>query len=259
MKIYMALFLFITSFAVEAGTGCLVYEGKRMKIDPTCKCVEKNACAKPVKLKYDTKFFETKKPNNKPVFSAKEKAAFEKYYGLFNQIMELKSVGKGDSPEIKALYFDLDKLNSEISILLHTNQPEVMKNAKKRYTEQSKKRALKRAETDNAIRKFLQSKDGIPLAKSVPQPAVKELKSQVAEKKPVSSPAPVAVVGQNPVASGERFSDDEKKDIVKKLNNENLEIKEDDSLFDIISKTYKGKAYKKLWAPKDLEEPQKTP
>ena len=251
----MALFLFLVNFVAEANTGCLVYEGKRMKIDPTCKCVETKSCAKPVKLTYDKKFFDTKKPNNKPVFSAKEKAAFEKYYSLFNQIMELKSVGKGDSPEIKSLYFDLDKLNSEISILLHANQPEVMKNAKKRYTEQSKKRALKRAETEKAIRKFLQSKEGLPLAKSVPQPVVKELKSQVAEKKPVVSPAPV-VVGQNSTVASERFSEDEKKDIVKKLNSENLEIKEDDTLFDIISKTYKGKAYKKLWAPKDLEEPQ---
>ncbi len=271
MKKYIALFLFVSSFSAQAASGCLVRAGKKMQLDPKCKCLETKTCATPEKLKYSKKFFEAKKPNNTPLFSEKEKVAYEKSYKLFNQIMELKAKGQGDSQEIKKLYFELDKTNSEISILLHKNHPEIMKDFKKRYEVKSKARQEQRKKTDLAIKEFLSSNGKKPLAQNatnaspVPAQAVAPVKAKTTP--PVatgaSSIAPAPAANESAVAETGGLSAEDKKEILRKLNKEKLEVTQEDSLFEIISKTYKGKAYKKLWAPKDLEEnaaePAKVP
>lgn len=264
MKIYIALFTLIASFSAQAASGCLVRAGKKMQIDPKCKCLETKTCAAPEKLKYSKKFFDAKKPNNTPLFSDKEKVAYEKSYKLFNQIMELKAQGKGDSNEIKKIYFELDKVNNELSVLLHKNHPEVMNNFKKRYAEKSKARKEQREKTDKAIKDFLASNGSKPIAgqSSPAMPAASKQVEPLKEKEPAVVVAPVAAtIHENPPTRADGLSDDDKKEILRKLSKEELNVKEDDSLFEIISKTYKGKAYKRLWAPKDLEEPtqQKNP
>ena len=263
LKIYIALFTLITSFSAQAASGCLVRAGKKMQIDPKCKCLETKTCATPEKLKYSKKFFDAKKPNNTPLFSDKEKVAYEKSYKLFNQIMELKAQGKGDSNEIKKIYFELDKVNSELSILLHKNHPEVMNNFKKRYAEKSKARKEQREKTEKAIKDFLASNGAKPIAgqASPAQPVASKQTEPLKVKEPAVNAAPVVATTPESAPKTDGLSDEDKKDILRKLNKEELNVKEDDSLFEIISKTYKGKAYKRLWAPKDLEEPtqQKNP
>lgn len=257
MKKYIALLLFVSSFSAQAASGCLVRAGKKMQLDPKCKCLETKTCAAPEKLKYSKKFFEAKKPNNTPLFSEKEKVAYEKSYKLFNQIMELKAKGQGDSEEIKKLYFELDKTNSEISVLLHKNHPEVMKDFKKRYEVKSKARQEKRKKTDLAIKEFLASNGTKTMAKTSTEPFPTKPAAEPAKAK-TPAPEKASSVVTTPVAESsvetEGLSAEDKKEILRKLNKEKLEVTEEDSLFEIISKTYKGKAYKKLWAPKDIEE-----
>ena len=48
------------------------------------------------------------------------------------------------------------------------------------------------------------------------------------------------------IANENTLSREDKKNIIKNIKSADYEKNEDDSLFDIISKTYKGKAYKKL-------------
>lgn len=262
LKIYIALITLLTSISAQAASGCLVLAKDKVVVDPKCKCLETKSCATQGKLSYSKKFFDAKKPNGTALFSEKEKVAYEKSYKLLNQIYELKSQGKGDSPEIKKVYFELDKVNNEISILLHKNHPDFMAKQKKRYVEKSKQRKEQSAKRDKAIKEFLASQGKKPLAQQLPvaKPA------EAAKSKVVSQPAaPVpettqkAVAAQDVNAKVDGLSDDDKKDILRKLNKEQLEVTEDDSLFDIISKTYKGKAYKKLWAPKDIEEAAAEP
>lgn len=259
MKIYIALFTLLTSITAQAASGCLVRAKDKVVVDPKCKCLETKSCATQGKLNYSKKFFDAKKPNGTALFSEKEKVAYEKSYKLLNQIYELKSQGKADSPEIKKVYFELDKVNNEISILLHKNHPAFMAKQKKRYAEKSKQRKEQNAKRDKAIKEFLATKGKAPLAQQ-PTPAAKEIESIKNKPAPLPSvatevsPARKQEAPQESLAKTDGLSDDDKKDILRKLNKEQLEVTEDDSLFDIISKTYKGKAYKKLWAPKDIEE-----
>lgn len=261
MKLYIALTLalptFLASFSAQAASGCLVRTKTKVVIDPACKCLETKSCAKQGKLQYSKKFFDAKNADGKAIFSAQEKAAYEKSYKLLNEINELKSQGKGSSAEIKKVYFELDKVNSEISILLHKNHPDFMAKQKKRYVEKSKQRKEQSLKREKAIKDFLAKEKN---SLGAQQPALKP--SQPVEQKPKSivTQAPEAVVApaQVPIkdaqAKTDTLSDDDKKEILRKLNKEKLEVTEEDSLFDIISKTYKGKAYQKLWEPKKLED-----
>lgn len=262
MKFFITICLISLGTLANASSGCLVNSGKKVRIDTKCKCLETKTCAVPAKLKYSKKFFETKRADNSPVFDSNEKLAYEKLYKLYNNIMELKGQGKDDTEEAKKNYFELDKLNSEISIMLHKRHPEVMSAFKKRYAEKSKKRKELRAKTDLAIKKFLKNKDAnslpLGLSSTTPLNSKPVENSGVKESiKAVNSSVPEQVLPNGSVGS-ERFTDYDKKEIVKSLNKERQEISEDDSLFDIISKTYRGKAYKRLWAPENLENSEES-
>ena len=144
-------FLNIVS-AAEDSSGCLVRIGKRVVVDPQCKCLEKKLCVTPKKLVASKKFFDTKDANDKKIFSDQEKKAYEETYKLMNKIMELKAQGKGNSPEIKKHYFQLDKLNSELAIMLHKNHPKVMANATQRINEKSKIRKERNIQREAKIK-----------------------------------------------------------------------------------------------------------
>ena len=146
--------IFSQAWATVNSSGCLVKIGKKIVVDPQCKCLEKKLCVTPKKFTASKVFFETRDENNNKLFSSQEKKYYEETYNLMNKIMELKAQGKGNSPEIKNHYFQLDKLNSDLAISLHKNHSRVMASLNKRNNENSKKRKEKNDQREARIKDF---------------------------------------------------------------------------------------------------------
>lgn len=247
-------FIIASSAFAEDPSGCIVMAKKKLAIDVECKCLKTKSCATPRKLKYSEKFFSAKDENSKNLFSEKEKKAHKESYELFNKIMELKAKGLGSSEEIKALYFRLDNVNNELAILQHQNHPAYMKATKKRLEEKSKERKTRDARLKNRFHDLVSGKEGVASSTPVPAKVVEEKVVPVKEIKNETSvvAAPEKSVTQPTSPSG--LSNEEKKVILNNVDKNKYEVSEEDSLFDIISKSYKSKAYKKLLAPAEKPE-----
>jgi hypothetical protein len=196
---------------------------------------------------------------NKPVFSDKEKKLFKETYDLTNKLNNLKAVGKGDTKEAKALYFKLDKVNSDLSIELYKNKNNNIKEITRKYAAISKKKKEKDQKRLKEIKAYLATKKVEPMIAS----PVKSGQSQVVvgkEKIKTEQAQPMAIKNESsntaplPIAKdSSELSSEDKANILNNIKTKDLEVHENDSLFDIVSKAYKGKAYKKLLAPNPTE------
>lgn len=250
VTLLMSLTIFSQIQAAENLSGCLVKVKKRIVSDPACKCAVKKICAKAKTFTYSKKFFDSKDINNKALFSDKEKKAYQESYKVLNKIMELKSSGKGKSPEITKYYIQLEKINAEIDALLRKNHPKFTAATDKRQSEQAQKRKVRNEKRDKLINEFLENQGKIPPVRAAaPKPAV-EHTVQLQK----TQPAPASVTPVLVTQKTDGLSNDDKEIILKNLKDSEYEVKEDDSLFDIISKTYKSKAYKRLLAPVEAQE-----
>lgn len=233
----------------EPRSGCLVRAEKKLVIDVNCVCLKFNSCMKFEKFKPSAAFFNEKLENGKPLFSEKEKSYFSQSYDHLNNIMELKSQGLGKSQAIKEHYILLDKNNQALRKSLIKNNPAFFAKTKKVYLKNMEnKNKLNRA-TATSLMQILNSKS---LSMNAPAlPADKVQKKDVTPKyvkAQTSAPAAPRSTAAVPVAPPAKDRSEEEF-ILKNIDREKYEVKEDDSIFDIITKTYKRRAYKELLAP----------
>ncbi len=255
------LFLHWAAIADEPA-GCLIASGKKVRIDTKCKCLDTKSCLSPKKFAAGKAFFEATDAKNKKLFSEKEKQAYTESFKLVNIIMELNSQGKGNSEEIRKHYIALDKINSEISIMLFKNHPETMKVIGKSYKEQSALRKEKRLRMEERALLFVSNKSSTALSKlpvgSSLTTAATTTGSGTSTNSLLKPHEKGAVMNSaSMIKRVDEMSDDEKSFILKNIHEKDNKIQENDSLFDIISKTYKARAYRWLLTPKEIQERQK--
>ena len=233
----------------ENRSGCLVRAEKRLVVDVNCVCLKSNSCMKFEKFKPSAAFFNEKLENGKPLFSEKEKSYFSQSYDHLNNIMELKSQGLGKSQAIKEHYILLDKNNQTLRKSLMKNNPAFFAKTKKAYLKNMENKKKLNKATATSLMHILNSKSismdtaAIPSDKAQKKEVTPKLvKSQLSVPASPRSKAAVPVSVPAKDRSEEEF-------ILKNVDREKYEIKEDDSLFDIITKTYKRRAYKELLAP----------
>lgn len=232
--------------AEEPRQGCLVKTKNKVLLDPECKCLEKKLCAAPVKILYKEENFSRRDPvTGHDVYSDKEKQLHKDSYETYNKIMLLKSQGLGDSAEIKEHYAKLNKLDQAILESYKKNHPVAHK-----LIMSSKEKAVKKLAKKLKVKP--ESVSYAPAPESTPSEKLADSKKveKVQEVKAIE-PAPVEVKAARAVAHENNLSKEDKKNIINNIKSGDYEKNEDDSLFDIISKTYKGKAYKKLLEEKE--------
>ena len=264
MLVLLACFQSFNIYAQEAPSGCIVRNGKKINVDVNCKCLDSKTCLTPKKLEYNAGFFDSVDKSGNGVFSSKEKALFKKTYELTSQINNLKAIGKGDSSEVKDLYFDLATVNSELSVELYKNKNIDNKKIQNSYANVVKNKKNKDAKRLKNINSYLsqgksslsKTSDSAPVSKEqAPTENIRPVENnnssnQIAHK---SSFSPEDS-STTQVAKSNDLSNEDKKNILKNLHKQDLEVKEEDSLFEIITKAYKGRAYKRLLEPEPNKE-----
>jgi hypothetical protein len=264
MFVLSACFLSFNVYAQEAPSGCIVKNGKKINVDVNCKCLESKTCLTPKKLEYNAGFFDSVDKSGNSVFSSKEKALFKKTYELTSQLNNLKSIGKGDSSEAKDLYFDLAKVNSELSIELYKNKNIDNKKIQSSYANVVKNKKNKDAKRLKNINSYLsksqsslskagdsaQAPKDLPPAGNINPVEKNNGSNQTVQKSPLSSEDSSTIQ----TAKTNDLTNEDKKNILKNLHKQDLEVNEEDSLFEIITKAYKGKAYKRLLEPEPIKE-----
>lgn len=255
MLAILSFVLINTAVLAEVPSGCLIANGKKVGIDTFCKCLETKSCLTPKKFGAGKTFFETRDAKDRKLFSDKEKLAYEESFKITNTIMELNSKGLGNSEEAKKAYFQLDKVNAEISILLFKNHPDVMKKIAKNYKEKSKIRKEERLQLEKRALAFVNNKSSEstkfslePELAAKPEPVLKPVK----ESAPVSAKTSIGHVAA--VEKTDGISEEEKSFILDNIKVKDNKVQENDSLFEIVSKTYKARAYQQLLAPKEYKE-----
>lgn len=263
LAIFISLSILTNLQAAEKARGCLIRVDKKIRVDVKCECIQKKNCLKPKKFEYSTKFFDSKDVKNKPVFSEKEKKLFKETYDLTNKLNDLKAVGKGDTKEAKSLYFKLDKVNTDLSIELYKNKNNNIKEITKKYAAISKKKKEKDQKRLKEIKAYLATNKVEPILASPvksgqSQVVVGKEKIKIEQAQPVNSKQESTNVAPPPIAKDSSgLSNEDKANILNSIKSKDLEVHENDSLFDIVSKAYKGKAYKKLLEPTPADEANK--
>ncbi len=254
---YICLILSLTNNTFGEDTppqGCLVKSQKKILLDPSCKCLEKKLCATPAKIEYNEKNFSRKESNGKSTYSEQEKKMHKESYEVYNKIMALKSQGKGDSPEIKEYYFKLASLDSAILASYKKNHPlahNLIQNAQKKA---QVKTSQKLKNIQKAIRENKESptKENPKLASIDKNINIEQKESPLPTEKANNTSAPKEA--QVTLSKNDnQLSNEDKKNILQNLKSSEYNVKEEDSLFDIISKKYKDKAYKVLLEVKEEE------
>lgn len=254
------IFLYSLSAFPEDLSGCLVSDGKKLITDATCLCSKKKECASFEKINFKSDFFNGRDEKNKALFPEKLKDSYKEADNLFNKVIELKAAGKGHSDEIKEVYLKLDKTNNSIRKQLIKAQPAFMERAKKNYLEKLNARQLQAENIENHLKSFMSGSNSKFVASNGssssssgeinnPAPvarAVRAVKKAVAAQVNNSEASTLSSVDG---AKKEEVSSSEKEFILKHMDNKWYEVNQDDSLFDIVSKTYKKRAYKTLLTP----------
>ena len=248
LKIFISglILLISTSALAEQPSGCMVYDGKKLIPDVKCLCVATNQCAKFKQIDYSPTFFNSVDVSGKAVFSEKLKKSYKDSYSLYNEVVSLKANGQGNTPEIKALYKKLDKVNQEIRTELIKTKPEFMAKKKKIYEKAMEDRKLSSDEIKKNMQDFATASGSAINSK----PRASSVKKAAAVEAPKKVPASAeGVVASKNAPKKEDAPDTDKEFMLKSVDREKYEVNQDDSLFDIITKTYKKRAYKKLLAP----------
>lgn len=238
--------LFVTHFAFASEpNGCLSPGGAgKMLVDKNCECLKSNSCIKFKPKTFKPNYYDTTDNNGNRVFSNEEKVKLKESYDVFYKIMDLKASGLSDSDEIKELYIKLDKLNLDVRKSLLKNHAADYTEIKKGYQkgqEDRKKSKKKLAEkiTDliNNTKTSVASHSDSENSKTTNTAIHTSIGSVSAKNSFVPN---TSVITEN---------SEDKAHILKNLNPDKLNRKEDDSLFDIITKSYMRSAYPKLLTP----------
>lgn len=205
----------------------------KLIVDERCQCLQKNNCAKysPLNLN-DNLYKKSTDKNGKPIFNNDEQTKMKKSLELFNKIVELKSQGKGKSEEVKSLYVQLDKLNYDVRKSMLTLHAEVLAPSKAKYKANLEEQKKKNEKLREKIADYL--KNG-------------SIRTPILVSKQPETTAPTKTLETKKAVKEARKEEStakvEKEEILKNINPEKLKREEDDSLFDIVTKTYKRTAY----------------
>jgi hypothetical protein len=258
------ILILVSFYAGEAFSlsGCLVPSkagSSRMLIDKSCECVATNSCVKRKPQKLSPSLYDGLDVNGKKLFSQVEKTKLNESYDVFNKIMELKSQGLAKSPEIKDLYIKLDKLNYDVRKSMLANHSSDFSALKLSYREEQNNRKKRNERTLHRLGMSLknesittQSKklEKVSSSNSLKDPNVSEETKDFDQVSGSSNQQN----GERSERSAEKVSQNSaeteaKKTILLNLNPKKLERNEDDSLFDIITKSYQRSAYPILLTP----------
>lgn len=231
--------------AVESGRGCLInMNNKSLGIDPTCNCLKRKACFKFKPIKQSDALLEVKEKNGKAVYSQNFKNKSRESAAVFSQIMTLKAQGKGSSPEIKDLYVKLDKLNTEVRKNLLATHGKYFSQIKSKYQKQLAETKVREGKLKERIEKYLSNpKSQTDAIKSslAAAPAAPAADNAVKQEAVVTKPADNQIAkssGSNASYNSEILEREKAKEMNKLLDRMDLERKDEDSLFDILSKRY---------------------
>lgn len=235
---------------VEKSRGCLVNLNKKsLGIDPACKCKESNICFKFNPVKQSEALLEITEKNGKAVYSQNFKNKSRESTNTFNQIIALKAQGKGSSSEIKELYKKLDKLNTEVRKNLLTGHGKYFDQIKSKYKKQLIQTKEREAKLKERIAKYLDN----------PKSQIDSIKNSLATSAPLSTEkqaadatakvqnAAVSKVSENQISkntvtgssyNSEILEQEKIKELTKQLGRMDLERKDEDSIFDILTKRY---------------------
>jgi|GEM_PF-741876 len=253
-------FSFYLPVTFAEDNGCLTGSIKGLKLDPNCECLKTKSCQSFKNFKVSNDFLEQKDLDGKNIFSHDIKKSLKLSHEVFSKIMILKANGKANSNQIKVLYVELDRLNAETRMnLLKDNSKlfsktiegynQLLKDTKIKNTERRKKMAK---ELNYDLKPTLASPPRQPETKTAPEP---QILVEKIEKQKVQQNFNHAVISTYKDEDRVKNENAENQVILDQLKNANLEVNEEDSLFNIITKRYMKSAYPQLLdKKKNLEE-----
>ncbi len=259
MAFLIGLLTILTNFNIFAeDSGCITGNIKGLKLDPNCECLKTNSCQSFKKFQVSNDFYEQTDEKGKKVFDQEMKKNLNQSHEVFSKIMNLKANGKANSKQIKALYVELDKLNAQTRINILKNNSKYFDKSIKSYEQLLKENKSKKAERRKRFAKELNinlvpassektiAKEVTPVSPTAPAPEVKKV-----ERKAINQ----AVIASFKEEDKLKNENADNQVILDELKNANLDVKEDDSLFNIITKRYMKSAYPQLLKKKNnIEE-----
>lgn len=251
-KSLFLLFLFYGQIAFADNlSGCLSKGGAgRLIIDKSCDCVKNKTCAtfKPKKLSKE--LYDSEGINKNKTFSSLEKNKLQESYDLFYKIMELKASGQGKSDEIKSLYIKLDKLNLDVRKSLLKNHSADYATFKKSY---SKDQGDRKKRNEKMLKRIgVLIKNDSQLLANNPEKIVESPTEVINEQAAAVENSPSANMASVPSAVSPvvaSIAKEENQFILENIKPKKLQRSNDDSLFEIITKSYQRAAYPILLAP----------
>ena len=225
--------------------GCLSPGGAgKMLVDKNCECLKSDSCINFKPKTFKSNYYDITDKNGNKVFKTEEKTKLKESYDVFYKIMDLKAKGLSDSDEIKELYIKLDKLNLDV-------RKSLLKNHAADYTE-IKKGYQKGQEDRKKAKKILAEKIS-NMIKNTKKNLEKSPESEKIKSKEISVNTTLGIVNEKahyvPTEHNISEKSEEKAQILKSLNPEKLNRNENDSLFDIITKSYMRSGYPRLLNP----------
>ncbi|MBC7539667.1 MAG: hypothetical protein H7281_12665 [Bacteriovorax sp.] len=251
LKSLIVFFTVISSGHAADESGCLVRVGNSLKIDERCACLQSQSCAKLKTFKPDEAVLTQRDSNGRDLFNNNEKLKMRESFKVYDQIIKMRLAGKANSDEIKDLYRKLDKLNKEVRTSFLKTQAKYLEKSKTAYKKnlsqiREQKIVNLKLATDSLNNKVDMATLNFPPAEEkLAKPAKKEI-----ERKESQSQAKAADVSEKVIEASKTEAEHEA--ILSSLKPEKLERKDNDSLFDIITKSYMRSAYPKLLKPTEL-------
>lgn len=218
------------------GKGCLVNLNKKsLGLDPQCRCIKLNNCFRFPAAKTSHALVGLTDKNGNAVHTQKFKSQLTESTNVFNQIMALKARGINSGSEIKELYKKLDSLNRDVRKDLLTRHASYFTKAKNQYRNDLKKENARQEKMRLQISEFVKKPQSVANVRNSTSPSKPALSN-------AQNPIPVkdsAMPATATVSNAEEVIKQNKlEELSKNLNQMNLDVNEDDSIFDIITKRY---------------------
>lgn len=252
-KSFILLFLFYAQIAfAENLSGCLSKGGAgRLLIDKSCECVKSKTCAtfKPKKSSKD--LYDSEGVNKNKIFSSLEKTKLQESHDVFYKIMELKASGQGKSDEIKSLYIKLDKLNLDVRKSLLKNHSSDYANFKKSYSKDQGDRKKRNEKMLKKIGELIKNDSQIMAnnTEKISEPTSEGLVEKTVAVDPSPTFKSALQATSMPSVIPTVVAKEENQFILENIKPKKLQRSNDDSLFEIITKSYQRAAYPILLAP----------
>lgn len=261
--------LFIAENSLYAGpSGCIVSEGKKRKLDPSCSCLETGKCYTGKEIKDIDKML--KDIDGQKWTGNKNKELLKKSIEVRNEILSLRARGLVRSREARGKFQELNKLNQELAELQKKDTERLSKKINDRKKRLGIKEKPKNPEYATKLKTFLEKPLSALAPKSLPTKpkkastvaAVQQPLVNVAEEKEDEVVKPLKKrTSYRPNRSrvrGNGLSNYDKEWILKSLEQDKQNdpkeflTKEDDSLFQRVSKAYLRNAYETLLSPSEV-------